>query len=286
MFNWLRATKLKMILAQVIYKFLRLLGINPNQIVQRQGITYDLNLKEGIDLSIYLLGNFQKHIYSNLADKISKEPIILDIGANIGAISLNLAKTFPQAKVYAFEPTFYAWEKLNRNLHLNPAISSRITPIQSFVGEISSQQSDFVAFSSWPIDTLKSAENKHEVHLGEVKDATPNQISVDDFVKLQRLNKVDLIKIDTDGYELNVLKGSLKTLNNFRPIVIFEYGNYLLEERGIDPAEYFSLLTSLDYELRDLKNHRILSAKTITNIVPPQGTIDIIALPCRVGIRN
>jgi FkbM family methyltransferase len=275
-----------MVFAQIIYKIFRFFGMDPNQIVQRQGIIYELNLKEGIDLSIYLLGNFQKHIYSNLTDKISKEPIILDIGANIGSISLSLAKTFPLAKVYAFEPTFYAWKKLNRNLHLNPEIASRITPIQSFVGEISSQNSDFVAFSSWPIDSLKSSKNKHQVHLGEAKEATANQISVDDFVQLQKLKKVDLIKIDTDGYELSVLKGSLKTLKNFRPIVIFEYGKYLLQEKGIDSAEYFNLFKSLDYELRDLKSHRILSANTIANIVPPQGTMDIIALPCKASIKD
>jgi FkbM family methyltransferase len=279
MLNWLQQTKLKMLFAKLIYKIIRIFRINPNRIIRRDGIFYNLDLREGIDLSIFLFGNFQKYIYKNLTTVIPKNPTIIDVGANIGFISLKLAKIFPQAQVYAFEPTYYAMEKLKKNLDLNPILSARVEPIHSFVGEQSSKRSAYVAFSSWPIDTFKGDKNKHEIHLGEEKEATLNQISIDDFVKINKIEKIDLIKIDTDGYELNVIKGSMKTLKKDRPIVVFEYGNYLLREKGIDPLEYFQLFQSIGYSLRDLKRHRIITIETIHKIVPPQGTIDILAIP-------
>jgi len=66
MLNFSKSTKVKMLVAQLLYWALRCLGINSCQLVERQGIKYDLNLKEGIDLSIYLFGNFQKHVYKNI----------------------------------------------------------------------------------------------------------------------------------------------------------------------------------------------------------------------------
>ena len=279
MLGFLQATKIKMRIAQFLYYLLRLFGVKARQIVERQKIKYELDLKEGIDLSIFLLGNFQDHIYKDLTQKISPASVVLDVGANIGAISLKLAQIFPQAIIYAFEPTHYAWKKLTRNLTLNPTLGERIYPIQSFVGEESLKETDFKAFSSWPIDSLKENSAKNKVHLCEEKEATSSQISIDDFVKLKNLQKVDLIKIDTDGYELNVLRGAVNTLKNHRPIVVFEFCAYLLKEKGISFSDFSNLFGPLNYSLKDSKGHKNLSRDNIDKISPSNGSIDIFAYP-------
>jgi hypothetical protein len=110
MLSFLQATKTKMLVAQFLYRLIRLFGIKDHQIVLRQGIRYELDLKEGIDLRIFLFGNFQKHIYKNLSQKLNAEPIVFDVGANIGSICLNLAQILPDAKIYAIEPTYFAWK--------------------------------------------------------------------------------------------------------------------------------------------------------------------------------
>ena len=279
MLVFLQATKIKMRIAQFLYYVLRLFGVESCQVVERQKIKYELDLKEGIDLSIFLFGSFQDHIYKDIAQSINSMPVVLDVGANIGAISLKLAQIFPQAIIYAFEPTHYAWKKLTRNLTLNPTLGERIYPIQSFVGEESLKETDFKAFSSWPIDSLKENSAKHKVHLGEEKEATSSQISIDDFVKLKNIQKVDLIKIDTDGYELNVLRGAVNTLKNHRPIVVFEFCAYLLKEKGISFSDFSNLFGPLNYSLKDSKGHKNLSRDNIDKISPSNGSIDIFAYP-------
>lgn len=279
MLGFFQATKIKMRIAQFLYYLLRFFGIKSHQIVERQKIIYELDLKEGIDLSIFLFGNFQDHIYKNLAQQITSEPVVLDVGANIGSISLKLAQVLPHATIYAFEPTHYAWGKLTRNLTLNPTLGERIHPIQAFVGEESLNETDFIAFSSWPINSLKENGTKHKVHLGEEKDAISNQISIDDFVRLKKIQKVDLIKIDTDGYEFDVLKGAVHTLKNHRPIVVFEFCTYLLKEKGIDFRDFSELFRSLNYSLKDSKGQKNLSIENIDKISPPKGSIDIFAYP-------
>lgn len=279
MLGFLQATKIKMRSAQYLYYMLRFFCVKSHQIVERQKIKYELDLKEGIDLSIFLFGNFQDHIYKNLSQQFNSKPVILDVGANMGAISLKLAQILPQATIYAFEPTHYAWGKLTRNLALNPILGKRIRPIQSFVGEKSLKETDFKAFSSWPIDSLKGSDTKHKVHLGEEKEATSTQISIDDFVKFENLQKVDLIKIDTDGYELNVLKGAVNTLKNYRPIVVFEFCPYLLKEKRLSFSDFSNLFGHLNYSLKDSKGHKSLSPDNIDKISPSKGSIDIFAYP-------
>ena len=56
-------TKIKLVIAKLLYRLLRLLGFSNQQYVNRNGIFYELDLSEGIDLHIFLFGNFQDHIF-------------------------------------------------------------------------------------------------------------------------------------------------------------------------------------------------------------------------------
>ena len=91
------------------------------QIVVRNNIKWSLDLDEGIDLSVYLFGTSERKI-SNLKKLLSKKDnslTIIDIGANIGSVCLKLARIFENSKIFAIEPTNYAYNKLFNNLKLN-----------------------------------------------------------------------------------------------------------------------------------------------------------------------
>ena len=95
-------TKYKILIAKIIYKILKLFFINDRRKVSRNGINWLLDLNEGIDLSIFLFGNFEKSILRN-AKKLLKnnELDIIDIGSNMGVHTLNFAKNFQNSKVYS-----------------------------------------------------------------------------------------------------------------------------------------------------------------------------------------
>jgi tRNA G46 methylase TrmB len=121
-------------------------------VVTRKGIRYELDLSEGIDLSIFLFGNFQKHVFNSSYFKCSENPIIFDIGANIGHMTLTYAMRFPEAKIFAFEPTDFASKKLKRNLELNPALAKNVSVVKAFVSDKTELVSDIKAFASWKVD--------------------------------------------------------------------------------------------------------------------------------------
>ena len=71
-----------------------------------------MDLSEGIELSLYLFGNFQKHIINNKILHFKADDVIIDVGANVGIMSLQFAARVPHGRVYSFEPTYYAFENL------------------------------------------------------------------------------------------------------------------------------------------------------------------------------
>ena len=107
-------TKYKIQIAKTISFFLKLF-YKKNQVHKRDGIKWSLDLNEGIDLSIFLFGTSEKKIRNlKYLFKSDSKLTIIDIGANIGSISLPLAKIFNKSKIFAIEPTNYAFKKLNR----------------------------------------------------------------------------------------------------------------------------------------------------------------------------
>ena len=129
--------------------------ISKNVLVSRNKIKWNLNLDEGIDLSVFLFGTSENKIMNinKLFPKKDTPLVIIDIGANIGSVSLLLAKNFKYSKVFAIEPTNYAFDKLIRNLKLNPNLSKKIFPYQIFLGSQGIKKPKSI-YSSWNLNTI------------------------------------------------------------------------------------------------------------------------------------
>jgi FkbM family methyltransferase len=273
--------KIKIGIAKILYRIIRVFTSKNNFIIQRKGIRFEIDLGEGIDLSLYLFGNFQNHVYHNKWFDIQPDDIILDIGANFGIIALNYAKEVPNGQVYAFEPTHYALQKFKRNLSLNPELANHITVLQKFVSDHPAEKALAPTYSSWKVDgSDETGEQIHDIHKGVVKSTEGvSTTTIDVFVEQQHLKRVDHIKIDTDGHEYEVLQGAIQTLNNFKPTVIFEIGRYIIEERGIDYRHFEELFHKVGYILKHSTSGQIITWENHTSYIPKLGTIDIIALP-------
>ena len=81
-------TSTKIFLATLAYRvvsFMRsTIGKSDNLVINRKGILWDLDLNEGIDFSIYILGEFEKNTMRSYKSIIREGDVVLDVGANIG----------------------------------------------------------------------------------------------------------------------------------------------------------------------------------------------------------
>ena len=276
--NRLPITQIKMFFGRILYRLVHLIYREDKRIIVRNGIKYEIDLSEGIDLSLFLFGNFQKHVSQNKYLSLPQDAIIFDVGANSGIMSLQFAKLVPLGKVYSFEPTFYAFSKLEKNLELNPELAKRIFAIQSFVSSSTSEEPNIKAYASWKVGgTVEGV--KHQVHRGTEKSTNGiKAVCLDDFCEQNEIKRLDFIKIDTDGHEFEVLKGGKKVINEFSPIIIFEIGIYVMDERSIVFSDYLKFFDSLGYSLFNSKNLKKINAHNYHKHIPLKGTIDILAV--------
>ena len=271
-------TRIRLRAARIMYRALKLVLREDHRLIRRGGINYEIDLAEGIDLSLFVFGGFQDHVTKTKYFPLTSDAIVLDVGANVGTMSLKFAQRAPGGHVYAFEPTGYAFQKLQRNLSLNPELSQRITPIQAFVSGRREANPSMMVYSSWKIDG--SASQTHPLHGGVMQSAESADVfTIDDFCRAKQIQRIDLIKIDTDGHELQVLMGARDTIAGALPYVIFEAGLYSIEEGGDVFEQYFDYLSSFGYTLINSSNGHKVTRTNYQKEIPLRSTIDIIAVP-------
>jgi len=278
MLNQIPMTRIKIWIARTLYWIIHRVLRKDIHLICRKGVRYEVDLTEGIDLSLYLFENFQDHVTRQKYFSIPESAVIFDVGANIGSMTLRFAQQVPNCHVYAFEPTDYAFNKLTRNITLNPVLVERITPVQLFVSDQTELDHQIKAYSSWKVDG--TSVDSHPLHGGSIKPAESIPIvTLNDFCSENKIRKVDLIKIDTDGHELLVLAGAASTIEKFRPLVIFEVGLYVLEERGEVFEQFFLNFSSFKYDLINSKDGKKITRENYHKQIPLRSTTDIIAVP-------
>ena len=225
-----RATPLKSLRA--IYFNMFLAAVRGSKTVTTvDGVTYELDLGELIDVGLYLQ-QYELDVEEVIKRYCQRGAYVLDIGAIIGAHALRCAKAVGnEGKVYAFEPTDYAYQKLVRNIALNQF--ANITPIHAALSNANRKQQEIACRSSWQTNGRSS-----------------NAVSIVDFLRLDDwcgendVDRVDFIKMDVDGHEFEILDGARGLLLRYHPLIVMEVGAWHFENPAANPL---LLLQQLGY---------------------------------------
>lgn len=209
---------------------------------------------------------YKQFEYSEIFEDLCKNiSYIFDIGANIGYYSLLALKSNPNINVYAFEPADGAHYFLIKNIkenNLQNKISAHKIALSTANDKI-----DFYEVGSLKYPYLKhvlSGENNTGTKKTSRKFIKKEVVaqSLDYFIKLHNINRIDLIKIDTEGTEFNILKSGEEFIKKFTPIVICET---LFNTTEIDLEIYFN---SLDYKFYNhIPNTGLIEVQTLTRNV-------------------
>ena len=246
----------------------------------RQGLRWNLDLDEGIDFAIWLLGGFERRLQSAYSRHIGPGMTVLDLGANIGAHTLPLARLVgPEGKVLAVEATAYAMGKLRRNLSLNPGLERSVQPIHALLAANEAAEAPAEIHSSWPLAT---DEKVHPVLRGVLKPLGDAIVTtVDAMIRKQALRQVHWIKLDVDGHELTVLEGATETLSTHRPGIFLELAPYCHAEQPGQFARLVQLLWDAGYQLQVAETGAPLPTALdgLEKKIPRNGSINALALP-------
>lgn len=259
----------------------RLVGLGSDVETTRDGIRWHLDLTEGIDLAIYVFGRFESQTVRVFRRFLRPGDVVVDIGANIGANTLELARSVGvNGRVIAFEPTEFAVAKLRKNLELNRELERTVTVEHAFLGDgaVESRSREF--YASWPL----LAENDHGLHqrhrgrLGSAENAV--QWTLDGYVDDRRIESIRLIKLDVDGGEWSVLKGAQQTLERFHPMIVMEIAPYVLDEEPGALEGALEILSEAGYGFTDIATGKGLpvTASELRATIPYGASVNVLAL--------
>jgi len=157
-------------------------------------------------------GSYEPKLVEFLDTRNASGWTCLDIGANVGAVTLLLAKLVgAEGKVFAIEPGPPNLRRLQKNLDLNPELARRVQVVPAGMGR-SRSELWWAEEKGNPGNALLSQEGTHRIPVD----------TVDNFVREHDLDRLDFVKIDVEGMELDVMHGAAETLRRFCPILYFE----------------------------------------------------------------
>ena len=227
-------------------------------------------------------GLFEPEITYLMQTLIRPDDVILDIGANIGFHTVTMARAAHRGHLYAFEPVPEMAEQHGRNCAFNRlenvtlcnfALGNEKTELQMRVntgGEGLQGTSTFIAENF----NVNVNPDRYETRTMQVR-------RLDDIVgSLELPGRIAFVKIDTEGFDTQVIEGGLETIRAHRPIVIAEAHSTRLAQAGKSWQWY--LETFADYHI--LIVHALTRAKPYLHIEPltpdqPEISVNLLMLP-------
>lgn len=216
--------------------------------------------RKGIDVNIGGAGsykldyNFALRDYESFGDKhnagfagwiayCKNKHTVFDIGAHIGLYAIPASKVISSdGRIYAFEPGAANRKYLMRHLGYNGINNVIIVPY--LAGEKSKKEQVF--YENRNTDPMNSLYPKKNINLYE--NVLREQVSLDDFVRRSR-NEIapEVIKIDVEGAEYNVLKGSGEIMAKYSPVIFLSVHPKQLTMFKSSAIEVLRLINSFQY---------------------------------------
>jgi FkbM family methyltransferase len=177
--------------------------------------------------------------------------VIFDVGANVGKTATKYLNLFPKAKLHAFEPIPEANLKFKETHANHTNIVLNCCGLSNKIGEAKLNVNESIDTSS----VLESQEigASSDKLCKTVKQIEIQVQTIDNYCKEADIDRIDILKIDTQGSELNILKGAEKMLQNKAIDVIFS--EVYFKEQYVDQPTMYEIalfLKQYGYELYDL----------------------------------
>ncbi len=231
-------------------------------------------LHDYVGRAAYYFGDLDPKITNVCRKLINPGSTVCDVGANIGIITLLLAKLVgPAGRVFAFEPNPRCYDSLEAAVQQNgyTNVSVEQFALGAEAGELELMFPEHNAGAG----SLKRRSINNVGHSLQVPVRT-----LDEFVIEQKIREIHFLKIDVEGFESEVLKGGLQTLTSHRPDAILFETNEVTNGKLRD-LPVFAFLMALDYAFLSLHKSflRFRPRLLDPSLVSECPTHDVIAIP-------
>jgi FkbM family methyltransferase len=209
------------------------------------GVQFETDLTDRIQRQMWA-GTYEPHVRECFDALLVPGDTYFDVGGHIGYHAVASAhKVGVNGRVFAFEPDPAVYERLAHNLEQFSWAQATHAAVWDQGGMLTFARSPVVEESGW--GTLSKVRDFDKGEHLEVR-----AISLDEWCREARVARWDMMKLDAEGSELAVLRGSQHALEQFRPTMMIEINGILLKQAGILPAQVADFLTERSYRLFSL----------------------------------
>ena len=198
----------------------------------------------GVDNYIYLNSIHEPEILNVIRENVQAGDVVVDVGANIGQHSLFMSQFVGETgSVYSFEPLQSNTDSIKKSLKLNN--SQNVTVETMAVGEEDTEVKMFVP------------ETSNDRSSRELIGMTTENFEKVKMTKLDTYfadTKINFVKIDTEGFESEVISGASDIIAKHKPKILLEYAPKFYEARKVDSNDLLSTLIKHDYVLQDVSS--------------------------------
>jgi len=196
--------------------------------------------------------------------------LVIDVGANCGHFTMLAASR--GAAVYAFEPLLRNVRLLHAGAVRNGFQSVRI------IAAAASDLAGTLVIGASHTDGMVGEAGRNGVEAALSADYVA-AVRIDDMVPRDR--PVSLIKIDVEGHEYRALKGAMRTIAIWDPVILSEFAPAWLASSGHSGIEYLELLRGAGYSLAVVGRPEVTAPAAILELCGDTGHVDLLATPNR-----
>ncbi|MBA7480352.1 hypothetical protein ES707_15803 [subsurface metagenome] len=175
---------------------------------------------------------------------------VFDIGANIGWHSINIAKSLPDASVFAFEPIPETFAYLKKNVEMNGVSNVQLYNFGFFNEE--KELKFYFCDDSSASTSIANIEGRDDARI-----MSCSVRKLDDFVAEHDL-KVNFIKCDVEGAELFVFQGGMESIRRHKPIILSEMVRKWCAKFDYSPNKIIDLISGAGYKCFTVKGSKLV----------------------------
>lgn len=207
-----------------------------------------ISTKEFIGWNIFFLGYYELETDLVLSRFIKEGMYVVEAGAHIGSETVLLCELVGEkGKVYAFEPNPAMLKRLRLNVDLND-FAERVITSDVALGDTNNSISFFIDNEK---ESNQGRSSKYKYGLQTIE-ITARQQRLDDWGRENNIPRIDFIKMDVQGAEIDILHGAAETIARHKPIIFAEASSSMQGNSKYSIKEMFRVLVAFGYSV-----HRI-----------------------------
>jgi FkbM family methyltransferase len=208
-----------------------------------KGLRVALDLRDRVQREVFYFGDYEAALGVLLLSELKPGDVFVDVGAHIGVHALRAAERVGEGgRVFAFEPAFDTAAVLEEAAARN-GMQARLTVVRTALGDVCGR-----AILHAPPDSETGDVSIRSLHATGLAVGEVPVVRFDDWADANRLQRLDVVKIDVEGHEVGVLRGMRQSILYFKPrLLVLEVVSGHLARAGESPSTLEALLAGLGY---------------------------------------